>query len=90
MEDQPWPAGHPRPGVTASPGLACSSRASGQAGAIDVVVNNAGVVSGARLLEIPDEAIERTMAVNVLAPCRGRSGRADPSAAGEGRQHVHE
>ncbi|MCY1158364.1 MAG: short-chain dehydrogenase [Citricoccus sp.] len=42
-------------------------RAAGQAGAVDVVVNNAGVVSGARLLEIPDAAIERTMDVNVLA-----------------------
>jgi all-trans-retinol dehydrogenase (NAD+) len=36
-------------------------RAAGQAGAV------AGVVSGARLLEIPDAAIERTMDVNVLA-----------------------
>ncbi|MGD6978588.1 MULTISPECIES: SDR family oxidoreductase [Citricoccus] len=42
-------------------------RAAGQSGAVDVVVNNAGVVSGARLLDIPDEAIERTMQVNVLA-----------------------
>lgn len=34
---------------------------------IDVVINNAGVVSGARLLDIPDESIERTLDVNVLA-----------------------
>lgn len=34
---------------------------------VDVVINNAGVVSGARLLDIPDESIERTLDVNVLA-----------------------
>lgn len=34
---------------------------------IDVLILNAGVVSGRRLLDLPDEAIERTMAVNVLA-----------------------
>lgn len=33
----------------------------------EVVVNNAGVVSGARLLDIPDEKIRRTFDVNVLA-----------------------
>jgi all-trans-retinol dehydrogenase (NAD+) len=32
-----------------------------------VLVNNAGVVSGARLLEIPNEKIRRTFDVNVLA-----------------------
>ncbi|HVC14043.1 MAG TPA: SDR family oxidoreductase [Acidimicrobiales bacterium] len=32
-----------------------------------VLVNNAGVVSGARLLDLPDEAIRRTFDVNVLA-----------------------
>lgn len=36
-------------------------------GDVDVVVNNAGVVSGRPLLETPDEAIERTLAVNVLS-----------------------
>jgi all-trans-retinol dehydrogenase (NAD+) len=36
-------------------------------GQIDVLVNNAGVVSGRALLECSDEGIERTMAVNVLA-----------------------
>jgi all-trans-retinol dehydrogenase (NAD+) len=41
--------------------------AAAAAGAVDVVVNNAGVVSGRPLLETPDEAIERTMAVNVLS-----------------------
>jgi all-trans-retinol dehydrogenase (NAD+) len=34
---------------------------------IDVLINNAGVVSGKSLLEIPDESIERTFAVNTLA-----------------------
>ncbi len=32
-----------------------------------IVVNNAGVVSGARLLDLDDEAIRRTFEVNVLA-----------------------
>jgi len=38
-----------------------------EAGAVDVLVNNAGVVSGQRLLDATDDAIERTMNVNVLA-----------------------
>ncbi|XP_028831234.1 retinol dehydrogenase 10-B isoform X2 [Denticeps clupeoides] len=37
------------------------------AGDIDVLVNNAGVVSGRHLLECPDELIERTMMVNCHA-----------------------
>jgi all-trans-retinol dehydrogenase (NAD+) len=36
-------------------------------GDVDVLINNAGVVSGRPLLETPDAAIERTMAVNVLS-----------------------
>jgi all-trans-retinol dehydrogenase (NAD+) len=36
-------------------------------GPIDVLVNNAGVVSGQRLLDATEEGIERTFAVNVLA-----------------------
>lgn len=31
-----------------------------------VIVNNAGIVSGAKLLDLPDEAIRRTFEVNVL------------------------
>lgn len=34
---------------------------------VDIVVNNAGVVSGARLVDLRPEQIERTFAVNVLA-----------------------
>jgi all-trans-retinol dehydrogenase (NAD+) len=37
------------------------------AGDVDVLVNNAGIVSGRPLLELPDEKIERTFAVNTLA-----------------------
>jgi all-trans-retinol dehydrogenase (NAD+) len=36
-------------------------------GGVDVVVNNAGVVSGAPLLELTDEQIAKTFEVNVLA-----------------------
>jgi len=36
-------------------------------GPVDLLVNNAGVVSGKSLLETPDDKIERTMAVNTLA-----------------------
>jgi all-trans-retinol dehydrogenase (NAD+) len=37
------------------------------AGDVDVLVNNAGIVSGRPLLELPDERIERTFGVNTLA-----------------------
>jgi NAD(P)-dependent dehydrogenase (short-subunit alcohol dehydrogenase family) len=37
------------------------------ADSVDVVVNNAGVVSGARLVDLRPEQIERTFSVNVLA-----------------------
>ena len=37
-------------------------------GAVDVVVNNAGVVTGTDLLDASDEAIRRTYEVNALAP----------------------
>jgi all-trans-retinol dehydrogenase (NAD+) len=36
-------------------------------GPIDILINNAGVVSGKRFLDLPDEKIERTFAVNTLA-----------------------
>lgn len=43
-------------------------RAATAAGPIDVLVNNAGVVAGKRLLDLTDKQIERVMAVNALAP----------------------
>jgi all-trans-retinol dehydrogenase (NAD+) len=36
-------------------------------GAIDILINNAGVVSGKPLLDIPDEQVERTFKINTLA-----------------------
>ncbi len=36
-------------------------------GPVDILINNAGVVSGKPLLDIPDEKIEATFAINVLA-----------------------
>ena len=36
-------------------------------GPVDILINNAGIVSGKPLLEIPDAHIERTFAVNTLA-----------------------
>jgi all-trans-retinol dehydrogenase (NAD+) len=36
-------------------------------GPVDMLINNAGVVSGAALLETPDEKILRTMNINVMA-----------------------
>ena len=36
-------------------------------GTVDILINNAGIVSGKPLLEIPDAHIERTFAVNTLA-----------------------
>jgi all-trans-retinol dehydrogenase (NAD+) len=37
------------------------------AGDVDVLINNAGIVSGLPLMGLPDEKIERTFAVNALA-----------------------
>ncbi|WP_375544652.1 SDR family oxidoreductase [Brevibacterium luteolum] len=41
--------------------------AADQTGPVDVLVNNAGIVTGKRLLDAADEEIERTFAVNTLA-----------------------
>lgn len=38
-----------------------------EVGNVDLLINNAGVVSGHHLLECPDELIERTMVVNCHA-----------------------
>jgi all-trans-retinol dehydrogenase (NAD+) len=46
---------------------ACADEVRETAGDVDVLVNNAGVVSGRPLLELPDEKIEQTFAVNTLA-----------------------
>lgn len=46
---------------------ATARRVLDECGGVDVLVNNAGVVSGRPLLEISDEHIERTFAVNTLA-----------------------
>ena len=37
------------------------------AGPVDILINNAGVVSGARLLDLADEKIEATFAINTLS-----------------------
>lgn len=50
--------------VTDKAGVRAAAEATGP---VDVLINNAGVVSGQALLETSDAAIERTMAVNVLA-----------------------
>lgn len=38
-----------------------------EVGKVSIVVNNAGIVTGKRFLDIPDENIQRTFDVNVLA-----------------------
>jgi all-trans-retinol dehydrogenase (NAD+) len=39
----------------------------GETGPVDILINNAGIVQGRPLLETPDDLIEKTMRVNVLA-----------------------
>ena len=46
---------------------ACADEVRAAAGDVDVLVNNAGVVGGRPLLELSDECIENTFAVNTLA-----------------------
>jgi all-trans-retinol dehydrogenase (NAD+) len=46
---------------------ATAERVRDDVGEPDIVVNNAGVVSGNRLLDIPDDKIRRTFEVNTLA-----------------------
>jgi all-trans-retinol dehydrogenase (NAD+) len=38
-----------------------------EVGSVDILINNAGVISGKPLMDVPDEKIEATMNVNVLA-----------------------
>lgn len=44
-----------------------AARTLAEHGAVDILINNAGIVDGKRLLEAADEEIERTLAVNTLA-----------------------
>ncbi|HYC56279.1 MAG TPA: SDR family oxidoreductase [Candidatus Binatia bacterium] len=44
-----------------------ATRTLADAGRVDILINNAGIVSGRGLLENPDEKIEATFAVNTLA-----------------------
>jgi all-trans-retinol dehydrogenase (NAD+) len=46
---------------------ATARRVLSEVGPVDVLVNNAGVISGKLLSELTDEAIERTLGVNTLA-----------------------
>ena len=46
---------------------AAADRVRAAVGHVDVLVNNAGIISGARLCDIPDGRIKATMNVNVLA-----------------------
>ena len=38
-----------------------------EVGAVEILINNAGVVSGRKLVDCSDEQIELTMAVNCMA-----------------------
>lgn len=46
---------------------AVAERVKAEVGAPDVLINNAGVVSGKPFLDLPDDKIEKTFAVNTLA-----------------------
>jgi all-trans-retinol dehydrogenase (NAD+) len=46
---------------------ATAERVLGEVGHVEILINNAGVVSGKRFLDLPDEQIERTVQVNTLA-----------------------
>lgn len=49
---------------------AAAERTLADHGAVDILINNAGIVDGKRLLEATDEEVERTFAVNTLAHFR--------------------
>jgi len=44
-----------------------ASRVASQVGRVDVLINNAGIVSGKPFLELPDEKIEATFRINTMA-----------------------
>lgn len=66
---------------------AVAARTLAEQGAIDVLINNAGIVDGKRLLEATDAEIERTFAVNTLAPFRVTRAFL-PGMLAQGRGHV--
>ena len=37
-------------------------------GDIDILINNAGIVTGKKFMDSPDSLIQKTMAVNTMAP----------------------
>ncbi|GFO44855.1 epidermal retinal dehydrogenase 2 [Plakobranchus ocellatus] len=45
----------------------CAEEVRAQIGDVTILVNNAGVATGKRLLELTDEEVERTMGVNLMA-----------------------
>ena len=54
----------------ASP-VACELDAEICPGQVTILVNNAGMVTGKLLMDIPDKLIEKTFEVNTLAPLLG-------------------
>ena len=42
----------------------CARRVKEDVGNVDILINNAGIVSGKNLFDCPDEMLERIMAVN--------------------------
>ena len=66
---------------------AAAARTLQEQGAVNILINNAGIVDGKRLLEASDEEIVRTFAVNTLAPFR--TARAFlPGMLAQGRGHI--
>ena len=45
----------------------CTKQVQEEVGNVAVLVNNAGIVAGKKVMESEDESIERTFAVNTLA-----------------------
>lgn len=66
---------------------ACAQRVLDELGRVDVVINNAGVVTGKALTEASDEEILRTFAVNALAPIWTTRAFL-PRMIGAGRGHI--
>lgn len=66
---------------------AAAARTLAEQGAVDVLINNAGIVDGKRLLEATDDEIVRTFAVNTLAPFRVTRAFL-PGMLAQGRGHV--